>query len=165
MISGKMLTRTIFAPFRASGASSYRLLAVGLAVVYAVLMTACGGGTVGSGGTGGGGGGDPTQPPPQTNVSLNAAVNHIVVMVQENRSFDHYFGKLPDYWAANGYASVQFDGLPSTASNPGENGAPPVNVYHLRTVCVQNQSPGWNESHVDRDLENPPGADAPMDSR
>ena len=24
-------------------------------------------------------------------------------MVQENRSFDHYFGALRDYWAKNGY--------------------------------------------------------------
>jgi phospholipase C len=159
MISKKMLTGAIFAPFCAN---FYRSLLLGLTVLCAILMTACGGGAVGAGGNGTTGG-DPSQPPPQPNVSLNQAVNHIIVMVQENRSFDQYFGKLPDYWAANGFASVQFDGLPSTASNPGENGAPPVTAYHLRTVCVQNQSPGWNESHVDRDLENPPGADAPMD--
>jgi phospholipase C len=115
MISKKMLTGAIFAPFCAN---FYRSLLLGLTVLCAILMTACGGGAVGAGGNGTTGG-DPSQPPPQPNVSLNQAVNHIIVMVQENRSFDQYLGKLPDYWAANGYASVQFDGLPSTASNPG----------------------------------------------
>jgi len=31
------------------------------------------------------------------------AINHIIVMVQENRSFDSYLGQLPAYWKANGY--------------------------------------------------------------
>jgi phospholipase C len=139
-----------------SFADACKAIFLGLAAFSIALMTACGGGSMTAGG-----GGNPTQPP-QPNVGLNSAVNHIIFMAQENRSFDHYFGKLPDYWQANGFASVQFDGLPATASNPSDSGGT-VSAYHLRTVCVQNQSPGWNESHVDRDLENPPGADATMD--
>src|SRR6266702_4402967 len=50
------------------------------------------------------------------------SVNHIVLMVQENRSFDTYFGQLPAYWKANGYPQAmqqpKFDGLPANASNP-----------------------------------------------
>src|SRR5260370_1934035 len=46
------------------------------------------------------------------------AVNHIVFMVQENRSFDNYFGQLPAYWQANGFRSPQFDGIPANTSTP-----------------------------------------------
>ena len=38
-------------------------------------------------------------------------MNHIVMMVQENRSFDHYFGKLNDYRATVGLPP-DVDGLP-----------------------------------------------------
>ena len=47
------------------------------------------------------------------------ALNHIIFMAQENRSFDTYFGQLPAYWAANGYpAQPSFNGIPVGASNP-----------------------------------------------
>jgi hypothetical protein len=36
-------------------------------------------------------------PPPPT-ATLENSVNHIIFMLQENRSFDHYFGHLPDRW-------------------------------------------------------------------
>jgi phospholipase C len=133
---------------------------VGAVSVCITLMTACGGGGMNGGGTTAS---DPPSTPPPPNAALNTSINHVIFMLQENRSFDEYFGMLPAYWAANGYASEQFDGLPTNASNPAEGGTGTVNAYHLRTVCIQNQSPGWNESHVDRDMENPPGADAPMD--
>jgi len=49
--------------------------------------------------------------------TLNASVNHIIFMMQENRTFDHYFGMLNPYRAANGF-SVGDDGVTyaSTAS-------------------------------------------------
>src|SRR5207237_688874 len=59
----------------------------------------------------------PPAPPPPTG-SLQS-VNHIIFMAQENRSFDEYFGRLEDYWAANNYAPVQFDGLRLGSTNPG----------------------------------------------
>ncbi len=96
-----------------------------------------------------------TEPVP--NRQLSDSVNHIIFMAQENRGFDHYFGKLPEYWQANGYPSQTFDGLPSNASNPSFDGLSTVNAFHLRTVCVQNLSPGWNESHVDWNVNNPVG--------
>src|SRR5215831_887527 len=77
------------------------------------------------------------------------SVNHIVVMAQENRSFDTYFGKLPDYWQANGYPSQQFDGIPADASNPTFSGTGSVSAYHIATECTENLSPSWDESHVD----------------
>src|ERR1700737_3650037 len=36
------------------------------------------------------------------------AGNHIIFMVQENRSFDTYFGQLPAYWQANGFQPNNF---------------------------------------------------------
>jgi phospholipase C len=84
-----------------------------------------------------------------------SALNHIIFMAQENRSFDHYFGQLPAYWAAHGYASLQFDGLPANASNPGWNAGNTVAAYHLATECLENLSPSWDESHLDWNLQQP----------
>jgi phospholipase C len=54
------------------------------------------------------------------------SINHIVFMVQENRSFDHYFGALREYWRRNGFPDQELAGLPqfnnpagALASNPG----------------------------------------------
>ena len=75
-------------------------------------------------------------------------INHVIILLQENRSFDHYFGHLADYWSANGYSAEPFDGEPSDASNPGTDGST-VSAFHLTTTCVENPSPSWNESHGD----------------
>ena len=102
-----------------------------------------------------------------------SVLNHIVFLAQENRSFDHYFGALRQYWAQNGYPDQSFDGLPQfnpaagaapllgpAPTNPGcdpSQPAPadcafdpnnPVTSYHLGTMCVENPSPSWNEGHV-----------------
>lgn len=97
-----------------------------------------------------------------SNSGINS-INHIVVMVQENRSLDTYFGQLPAYWAANGFPAQQFDGMPTTASNPGYNGAPAVPAYHLATVCIELLSPSWNESHLDWNLQNPSSTTPTLD--
>ena len=105
------------------------------------------------------------------------SINHIIFMAQENRSFDHYFGALRQYWADNGYPDQQFDGLPQfPTSSP--SGPPPTNpgcdpafpfpgndcVFdHLQTTCVENPSPSWNESHVGWNLTNPVSPTATLD--
>ena len=43
---------------------------------------------------------------------VSTSINHIIFIGQENRSFDHYFGALRQYWAQNGYPDQSFDGLP-----------------------------------------------------
>lgn len=95
------------------------------------------------------------------------SVNHIVFMVQENRSFDTYFGQLPAYWKANGYPQAAqqppFDGLPANASNPSYDGTTQVAAYHLATECIQGLSPSWNESHVDWNRSAPTSSTATMD--
>jgi len=109
-------------------------------------------------------------------------LNHIVFLAQENRSLDHYFGQLRQYWAQNGYPDQSFDGLPQfnpTSGPPPLYGPPPsipgcnpsfpppsdcifdpqnpVTSYHLITQCIENPSPSWNEGHVDWDYNDPTG--------
>ena len=55
-----------------------------------------------------------------------SSVEHVVVLMLENRSFDHMLGFL---YAAQGNVSPagqQFDGLTGTESNPGPQGPVPV---------------------------------------
>jgi len=115
----------------------------------------------------------------QVTATFNAqnitALNHIIFLAQENRSFDHYFGALREYWAQNGYPDQPIDGLPQfnpggqPPTNPGcnPNDPPPSNCvfdssnpitsYHLITQCVETPAPLWNESHVDWDYYDPVG--------
>src|SRR5580698_2844032 len=111
-------------------------------------------------------------------------LNHIIFLSQENRSFDHYFGTMRQYWAQNGYPDQSFDGLPQfnpTSGQPPLYGPPPaipgcnpnnpppdtcvfdpqnpVTSYHLITQCIENPSPSWNEDHNDWDYYDPIGQD------
>jgi len=118
--------------------------------------------------------------------SLPTSVNHIIFLAQENRSLDHYFGAMRQYWADFGYPDQAFDGLPqfpmsspsgAAPSNPGCNPAfafpgndctmdassPAVQSFHLITQCVENPSPSWNESHVDFNLSNPASSNPMLD--
>ena len=114
-------------------------------------------------------------------------VNHIIIFVQENRSLDHYFGAMRSYWAQNSIADQSFDGLPqfnpasgiaplqgpapaipgcdpsqpypaSTICIPDSNNL--VTSFHFASECQEEQSPFWNESHVDWDLNDPAGNSA-----
>lgn len=76
--------------------------------------------------------------------------------MQENRSFDHYFGQLNVYRAANGLpqdvdtwgpdktpnniSTVSYD---PTTGKPG----PPIGAFHMQSACSENLSSSWNESH------------------
>jgi phospholipase C len=114
------------------------------------------------------------------------SLNHIIFLAQENRSFDHYFGALREYWAQSQgqFHDQQFDGLPQfnnpagpVPTNPGcdpnspppgncgatPNDSNPISSFHLLTQCIENPSPSWNESHVDWNLGNPVAKDATLD--
>jgi len=103
------------------------------------------------------------------------SIGHIIFLAQENRSFDSYFGALRAYWAANGIPDQAFDGLPQFNPPPNPAAAPsvpgcdpltstptvchvnpaggevgpPVTSFHFNTMCVENPSPSWGESHGD----------------
>jgi phospholipase C len=82
------------------------------------------------------------------------SINHIIFMAQENRGFDHYFGKLNEYRMANGLPA-DVDVTPPDASNPSADGTGTVTPFHMQSMCIESSSPSWNESHVDWNLQNP----------
>src|SRR5581483_4967523 len=50
------------------------------------------------------------------------SINHIIIISQENRSLDSYFGAMRAYWAQAGFPDQSFDGLPQF--NPTTGDAP-----------------------------------------
>src|SRR2546430_11309159 len=112
---------------------------------FLLLIAACGCG---------GGGSSPISQPPQPVTAVPPgpgieSINHIIFMAQENRSFDHYFGHLDDYRTAPPYnLPADVDGTPANASNPSADGTTVVTPFLMQSVCVENQSPSWNESHT-----------------
>ncbi|HEV3038918.1 MAG TPA: alkaline phosphatase family protein [Candidatus Angelobacter sp.] len=75
-----------------------------------------------------------------------SAINHIIFMAQENRSFDTYFGHLNDYLATLGLPPA-IDGMPANAANPADDGSL-VTPFHLQTMCIENTSAAWATSHI-----------------
>lgn len=83
-------------------------------------------------------------------------IKHIIFTFQENRSFDHYFGKLGEYRVKlglpaevegippQGFTNPAYDCTPETLATCGR-----VTSFHQSDACVENTSPSWNESHVD----------------
>jgi phospholipase C len=67
-------------------------------------------------------------------------IDHILVLMQENRSFDHYFGRLP----AVGHTRVK--GLPKRAANPDADRTK-VYSFHEERYCVEDVAHSWNASH------------------
>src|SRR5262249_1203171 len=111
-------------------------------------------------------------PNAQANARISAgvnSVNHINVLIQENRSFDHYFGELRKYWADNGYPDQSLDGLPQFNPTSGikplykppptnqgcdpadpppadckvDSNSPKIASFELMTECTENTSPSW----------------------
>src|SRR5205085_9167519 len=64
------------------------------------------------------------KPPPSPSV-----INHVVVMMQENRSSDHYLGQL------HYEGQPKMEAEPPTASNPNplDPNAPPIRNFHKTT--------------------------------
>jgi phospholipase C len=81
-------------------------------------------------------------------------IKHIIVMLQENRSFDSYFSKLGDY-------ATNVDHIPNYQINAGYDpnvilplfGGGTGHLFHEPTERTDNLSPAWNESHFDVDQQ------------
>jgi phospholipase C len=82
-------------------------------------------------------------PAPQANLT---SVNHIIFMLQENRSFDHYFGQLNAYRQTNGLPA-DVDVIPANASQLAYDKSTTFTPFHMLSMCVEDMSPYWNESH------------------
>lgn len=84
-----------------------------------------------------------------TNNAGLSNIRHIIFMVQENRSFDNYFGMLGQYRASKGFPN-NIDGVPTSATLYNTQGQP-VQPFPMQTVCSENLSPFWDETHLDVD--------------
>ena len=118
-----------------------------------------------------------------------SSIDHVIILVQENRSLDNYLGALRQYWVQNLIPDQSFDGLPQfnpttgaaplqgpAPTNPGCNPSDPapsdcvpdpnnpITSYHLTTMCTENTSPSWDESHNDWDYTDNVGNNAATDN-
>ncbi|HVO60255.1 MAG TPA: alkaline phosphatase family protein [Terriglobales bacterium] len=83
--------------------------------------------------------------------SLNASVNHIIFLMQENRSFDHYFGMLNPYRHNQGYdvgddgVTYNVDGIDdklATITNVNDEGQV-FSLFKLKSTCIDDDSAAW----------------------
>ena len=85
------------------------------------------------------------------------AIDHVILMLQENRTFDTYYGMLNPYRQSNGwttgadgntYAVDGIDDKLSTISNTNDNGQV-YNLFKFTSTCVDDMSSAWLESYGD----------------
>ena len=70
-------------------------------------------------------------------------IEHIVVLMQENRSFDHYFSRMH---------RADVDRATQAMSNPDPAGGPPIHPFHARDYCeVADLDHSWNGTHREWD--------------
>ncbi|TMB00694.1 MAG: alkaline phosphatase family protein [Deltaproteobacteria bacterium] len=90
----------------------------------------------------------PSQTAPRQPHGSQLPIDNIVVLMQENRSFDHYFGQ------------IHFEGqprarrVPRNASNPDPTnpGGPPIRRFHQDHYCeVADLDHSWNGTHHEWD--------------
>ncbi len=73
-------------------------------------------------------------------IGKSIPVDHIFVLMMENRSFDHYFSKLPEYGVTDvAVADASF-------TNLDQNGQA-VAWYHETEYCIEDPRHSWNNSH------------------
>jgi phospholipase C len=101
----------------------------------------------------------PSPPPPPADMT---AVKHIIYMLQENRSFDQYFGQLNAYRQNQGY-STDVDVTPANASQLSYDHSTTFTAFHMNSQCMEELSSYWNESHNDWNHYNPTTATPLMD--
>jgi phospholipase C len=89
-------------------------------------------------------------------------INHIVYMMQENRSFDHYFGQLNNYRQSQGLGP-DADVTPASASQLAYDHSTSFTPFHMNSMCVEDLSSFWNESHNDWNHFAPTSATPAMD--
>jgi phospholipase C len=91
---------------------------------------------------------------PASDLSL---ISHVVFMLQENHSFDNYFGMLNPYRKANSYdvgsdgKTYLVDGIDDkldTISNQDDEGTT-YPLFKFKTTCIDDLSSAWLESYGD----------------
>jgi phospholipase C len=102
----------------------------------------------------------------QTTVTVSSTapgaspIDHVIFMLQENHTFDNYFGMLNPYRKSQGWnigsdgKEYDVDGIDdklNTLSNKDAEGAS-YYPYRLRTTCVDDESDAWPQSFNDASL-------------
>jgi phospholipase C len=98
------------------------------------------------------------------------SINHVIFMLQENHSFDNYFGMLNPYRRNNGWdmgtdgTSYSVDGIDdkwntSYLAGPGtgttrtisdnDRTGTPHSLYKFKSTCIDDMSSAWSESYYD----------------
>ncbi|HSP54454.1 MAG TPA: alkaline phosphatase family protein [Dehalococcoidia bacterium] len=127
---------------------AHRLFATCLSVAVVAVLAACGG--------------DDNRPSPTASVvtptsrpSSNPGprdqipLDHIVVLMQENRSFDSYFGRLRAF-----DPTLDVEAQPADASNPDPTnaGSPPIKAFHQTALCATSDlNHSWPGTHQEWD--------------
>jgi len=70
------------------------------------------------------------------------SIDHVVLVMMENRTFDHYLGSLT---LEEGRTDI--DGLTAAMSNPDPRGGVPLTPFHSQEWCLPDPPHGWDASH------------------
>jgi len=90
------------------------------------------------------------------------AIQHVIFMLQENHTFDNYFGMLNPYREAHGWTvsedgkTYTVDGIDdklNTISNKDDEGTV-YNLYKFKTTCIDDESSDWLASYGDVEAYN-----------
>ncbi len=84
------------------------------------------------------------------------SINHVIFMLQENHTFDNYFGMLNPYRRANGWNigddghDYEVDGIDDKLhiSNPNDEGVS-FPLFKLKSTCIDDDSSEWLSSYGD----------------
>jgi phospholipase C len=84
------------------------------------------------------------------------AINHVIFMLQENHTFDNYFGMLNPYRRDKGWnvgddgRTYEVDGIDDklNISNKNDDGVP-VPLFKMKSACIDDASSAWLESYGD----------------
>src|SRR5271154_1994581 len=94
-----------------------KLLALSMSLT--LILSGCGQGTVST--PPGNGNSNTTPPVVVTPTTASAAIKHVVVIFQENISFDHYFGTYPNAANNGGTTFTAATGTPTNINNYNSN--------------------------------------------
>jgi len=79
---------------------------------------------------------DPGEP-----IGQRIPIDHFVIVMQENRSFDHYFQELPQF------GQPDVDVTPKGYVNADPHGKQDVAPYHATALCGRDTRHDWNSAH------------------
>ena len=80
-------------------------------------------------------------------LQLKDCVQHVVVLMQENRSFDHYYGRLKVYDPTLDLLDAPVD---YNTVNVNPSGGPPIHAYRTTLLCDSSDvNHGWNGTHYE----------------